>query len=360
MCDLDAAKYEYELLFDYIVRGNIVRSRINWYEKGEKNSKYFLNLENSRSSQATIRRLFDSKGRITVKPQSIMNEPRDYYQNLYSKQDSDLNEELCSTFLDYKIPILSEESMMACEGKLSLVECYEALQVFSNGKAPGNDGLTADFYKGFWNLLGHQLTDALNYSYEHGELSNSQKQAIIRLIGKKDRDRRYIKNWRPISLLTVDVKIASKTRAIRLANVLPEIIQVDQYAYVKGRMIFDSVRTIDDIMEYTKIKHIPGLIVAFDFEKAFDSLSWSFLFKALNSFNFGKSFISWVSVLYCNISSCILNNGFSTQMFEVCRSVRQGDPLSAYLFIIALELLLINIRHDNNIRGIMWKTGKLN
>jgi hypothetical protein len=72
-----------------------------------------------------------------------MNELRDYNQNLYSKQDSDLNEELCSTFLENNnIPILSEESMMACEGKLSLVECYQALQMFSNGKAPGNDGLT--------------------------------------------------------------------------------------------------------------------------------------------------------------------------------------------------------------------------
>ena len=337
------------------MRGNIVRSRINWYEKGEKNSKYFLNLENARSGQATIRRLFDSKGKITVNPEAIMNELRDYYQSLYSNQDSDLNEELCSIFLDNnKIPILSEESMMAREGKLSFVECYEALQMFSNGKAPGNDGLTADFNKAFWNLLGHQLTDALNYSYEHGELSNSQKQAIIRLIDKKDRDRRYIKNWRPISLLNVDVKIASKALAIRLVNVLPEIIQVDQYAYVKGRTIFDAVRTIDDIMNYTKIKKLPGLLVAFDFEKAFDSLSWSFLFKALNSFNFGKSFISWVSVLYCNISGCILNNGFSTQCFsEVCRGVRQGDPLSAYLFIIALELLLINIRHEKDIRGIM-------
>ena len=198
----------------------------------------------------------------------------------------------------------------------------------------------ADFYKGFWDLLGHQLTDALNYSYEHGELSNSQKQAIIRLIDKKDRDRRYIKNWRPISLLNVDVKIASKALAIHLAKVLPEIKQVDQYAYVKGRTIFDAIRTIDDIMEYTKIKQMPGLMVAFDFEKAFDSLSWTFLFKALNSFNFGKSFISWVSVLYCNISSCILNNGFSTQMFDVGRGVRQGDPLSALS------------AHDKNIKGI--------
>ena len=173
------------------------------------------------------------------------------------------------------------------------------------------------------------------------------------MIDKKDKDKRYIKNWRPISLKSVDVKIASKALALRLANLSPEIIQADQYAYVKGRTIFDVIRTIDDIMEFTKMKQIPGLMVAFDFEKAFDSLSWTFLFEALNSFNFGKSFISWVSVLYWNISSCILNNGVSTQMFDICRGVRQGDLLSAYLFIIALELFLINIRHDKNIKGIM-------
>ena len=140
-------------------------------------------------------------------------------------------------------------------------------------KSPGNDGLTAEFYKTFWNLLGQQLTDSLNYSFEHGELSTSQKQAIIKLIDKKDRNRRYIKNWRPISLLNVDMKIASKALALRLEKILPEIIQADQYAYVKGRTIFDAIRTIDDIMEYTKIQQLPGLMVAFDFEKAFDSLS---------------------------------------------------------------------------------------
>ena len=96
-------------------------------------------------------------------------------------------------------------------------------------------------------------------------------------------------------LLNVDVKIASKALASRLEKVLPEIIHPDQYAYVKGRTIFDAVRTIDDIMEYTKIKQLPGLMVAFDFEKTFDSLSWPFLFKALKSFNFGESFIKWVS-----------------------------------------------------------------
>ena len=75
------------------------------------------------------------------------------------------------------------------------------------------------------------------------------------------------------------MKIASKALVLRVEKILPEIIQVDQYAYIKGRTIFDAIRTIDDIVEYTKIQQLSGLMVAFDFEKAFDSLSWSFLFR---------------------------------------------------------------------------------
>ena len=110
---------------------------------------------------------------------------------------------------------------------------------------------------------------------------NSQKQGIIKLIEKKNKDKRYIANWRPISLLNVNVKIASKALTLRLEKVLSELISVDPCAYVKGRNIFDPVWTVDDIMDYTKLRNIPGLIVTIDFEKAFNSLSCTFLFKIL-------------------------------------------------------------------------------
>ena len=139
----------------------------------------------------------------------------------------------------------------ACEGKLRVKECFHCLQSFENCKSPGEDGLTAEFYKTFWNSVGHLLVDSLNYSYDHGELSNTQKQAIIKLIERKGKDKRYIGNWRPISLINVDAKIGSKVIATRLQKVIPEIIHFNQNAYVKGRTIFDAVRTIDDI--YRKI-----------------------------------------------------------------------------------------------------------
>ena len=94
-------------------------------------------------------------------------------------------------------------------------------------------------------------------------------------------------------------------------------------------------------------------MIAIDFKKAFDSVSREFLFRTLSAARFGSSFIQWIHTFYNNISSCVSNNGFATAHFDIQRGVRQGDPLSPYLFIIVLETLASTIRSDKDIRGIM-------
>ena len=111
------------------------------------------------------------------------------------------------------------------------------------------------------------MIDCFNYAHTHGELSNSREQAVITLLEKKGKDKRLIKHWRPISLINVDAKIVSKTLAKRLEPILPELIQCSQNAYVKGRSVFDAVRTIDDILEYTRHTKMSGFLVAIEFEK---------------------------------------------------------------------------------------------
>ena len=146
----------------------------------------------------------------------------------------------------------------------------------------------------YWLVSDCLQVDSLNYAFEYGELSNSQKQAIITLIEKKGKDKRLIKNWRPISLINVDAKIASKALAKRLEKTLPEIIHYNQNAFVKGRTIFDAIRTIEDVKEHTKQKCLSGILVAVDFEKAFDTLNFNYLIRILHEFNFGPSFIQWI------------------------------------------------------------------
>ena len=102
-----------------------------------------------------------------------------------------------------------------------------------------HDGITVEFYLGFWQLISKTLVreDALNYSHQHGELSSSQKQALITLLEKKEKDRRFLKIWRLISLVNVDVKIASKAIARRLEAVMPLLIPSKQNGLIHKRTV---------------------------------------------------------------------------------------------------------------------------
>ena len=180
-----------------------------------------------------------------------MNEIYSFYSELYDEQSEIQNDYSTCPFLENapSSPMLTDSMRERCEGQLTYSECFKVLSIFNNNKTPGNDGLTIEFYKFFWPEIESLLVDSLNYAYVHGELSNSQKQAIITLIQKKDKDRTWVKNWRPISLLNVDSKAIAK----RIEKVLSHIIHYDQNAFVKGRTIFDVVRTISDVMEFTKM-----------------------------------------------------------------------------------------------------------
>ena len=105
-------------------------------------------------------------------------------------------------------------------------------------------------------------------------------------------------------------------------------------------------------MEYTELHDIPGLILLIDFEKAFDSVSWSFIFKVLKFFKFGDSLISWIKFLYKDATLAVSQCGHLSNFFNIERGCRQGDPLSPYLFILCAEVLAINIRNNKTIKGI--------
>ena len=138
---------------------------------------------------------------------------------------------------------------------------------------------------------------------------------------------------------------------MRLRHVLPDIIHSDQVAYLKDRYIGQNIRVLDDVLYYSNETDADGIILCADFEKAFDSVEWSYIQKSLMAFNFGPKFIQWTKVMYNDITSCVLNNGFSSPFFQVTRGIRQGCPLSAYLFLLVAETLATGIRQNEHIKG---------
>ena len=173
---------------------------------------------------------------------------------------------------------------------------------------------------------------------------------IINLIPKKEKDLRFLKNWRPVSLLNTDYKILAKTLANRLHKVISKIVTSDQV--IKDRYIGENIRNFFDIISYTEEKDIEAILPQIDFEKAFDTIEWPFLFQTLKAFNLGDNFIKWIKLLYTEISSCVGNNGYYSKYFQLKRLIRQGFPISALLFILVAEIVAIIIRNEKTMTGI--------
>ena len=315
---INLLKRDLEKIIEHRTKGAILRSKSQWYNERERNTKYFLNLEKRHFKQGTISQLKINETDFVTCDKAILSECESFYKHLYT---SKVNNDFASHFFQQaNETILSHEEQNFCEGFLFEKECAEAVKSMDSNKTPGTDGLPAEFYKIFWKDISTLLVSALNYAFEFGCLSTTQRRGVIKLIPKKDAELYYIKNWRPITLLNTDYKIAAKALANRI--------------------------------KYAAKENIPGLLLFIDFEKAFDSLEWSFIVNSLRFFGFGPSIINWVKVLYCKTESCVLNNGWSTNFFQTLRGVRQGCPLSPYLFIHSAEVLAKVVKNNVNIKGI--------
>ena len=152
-----------------------------------------------------------------------------------------------------------------------------------NNKSPGNNGLTKEFFVTFWEDIKDAFLNSCRAAKLKNELSTSQRQAVIKLIEKKDKDKRFIKKWQPFSLLNMDYKIISKALASRFKKVLPNLISPQQTTYVKNRFIGESGRLIADIIEITDVLNKEGFLVIMYIESSFDSLDHSFVIFVLKN-----------------------------------------------------------------------------
>ena len=350
---LDTAKKELENVNKEQLAGTVFRSKCEWAEHGEKNSKFFLNLEKYNYTNKNITHLEidideDTTKQITDEKE-ILDEIKNYYERLYSSNTT--NHAKMENIME-GIPKLTEDQKQITKGLITYDECLKSLKSMKNGKTPGLDGISADFYKFFWIDISDIVLDSINYAFIKNEMSTDQRMGLISLSPKKKKIKTALKNWRPITLLSVDYKLLAKALALRLKKILPEYIDESQFGYIKDRYIGENIRCVIDLNTFCEKEKINAYAIQIDFEKAFDSVNWDFMLFSLEKMNFDTEFIKWVKILYKNTTSCVANNGHKTESFNLRRGVHQGCPLSALLFIILVQVLQFMLYKNKNISGI--------
>ena len=293
-------KNDLELIYNHIAKEVRIRTKCDLYEQDEKSKKFFLNLEKQRSNQNRIRKLIVHEKEINNETE-ILNQLKLFCEILFQNTSQMKSADDINHFLNtLDTPKLSPDQIILCDIELTEKDLYDSMKSIDNDKSPGNDDLTKEFYVTFWDDIKATFISSIRQAKERKELSISQRQAIIKLIEKKDRDKRYIKNWRPISLLNVDIKILSKALSKKLKGVLPCLISTQQTAYVQNSNISESGKLISNIIEITNIRQMEGFLITMDFERAFDSLDHKVLISFLIKFGFGQNFISWIEIILKN------------------------------------------------------------
>ena len=356
--ELSVKKLSLENIYAYQAQGAYVRSRAAYKLEGEKPTKFFCALEKQNGVQKYVPQLIvkdsDNQEVLICDQKNVEEEITMFYEHLYKNKDQELEIYSIEQFLGTpQAPVnrISDDERTTMAGPITVQELTAYLKKSKNNVSPGSSGFTNEFYKFFWRDLKFFVSNSIQYAFEHKRLSITQNLGIISIIPKGDKDKRYLNNWRPITLLNSLYKIVSGCIAERIKPVLDKIIHPDQKGFVQGRYIGETIRTTYDVLKYAKDQKLVGILLCVDFEKAYDSISFKYIRKVLEFFDFGASLIQWVEILLHDFSALVNHCGNLSRTFSISRGCRQGDPIASYLFILCIEILAIKLRSDCTVEG---------
>eukprot|EP00253_Pinus_taeda_P008458 PITA_08458 len=329
------------------------KSRIRWLKEGEKNTKFFHRTTVQRRMHNQISQITNAQGDKLETQEDIEKEFLQYFKAM--SQEPAINRAEAIDDITRHIPrLITEEQNSLLLKPISLQEVEIAAKSLKIGKVPGPDGFSSNFFHHFWELIKWEVWQVVEESRSLRWMYPGLNATFIALIPKAE-DSNSPEKFRPIALCNIIYKIVSKVVALRLKPLLPGIISPEQSGYVEGRQITDRIIISHEIIHSLKHSKKPGMLLKIHLSKAFDSISWDYIQKILSAFGFSNAWIRWIMSMISSSFFSILINGIPTSTFRSSRGLRQGDPLSPFLFIIMAEGLgrsLTSAIQTHELKGI--------
>lgn len=302
------------------IEKNVRFSKQTFYESGPKATRILARRLRKQQLKHSITKIRDPlTDSVTYDINQIHKIFENYYQTLYTSSKP-ANESVITQYLaELDLPSLGLIQNEALTAPISRKELDAAIGKLKTNKCPGSDGFPNEWYKIFKEELAPVLLESFNWTLSRAEIWPSWREAVISVLPKEGKNMEYCESYRPISILNVDYKLFTSIISKRMENYLIDLIHEDQTGFIKGRQTHDSIRRTLHVIDQAKKQQLSFALVSLDAEKAFDRVSWPFLYKVLERLGFNNQFIRCIQSLYDSPRARIKINGHLTDSFQLFR-----------------------------------------
>nr|XP_023920446.1 uncharacterized protein LOC112031976 [Quercus suber] len=311
------------------------RSHVHWMMSSDKNSSYFHNRASQRFRRNSITEIKDSLGRKASGDKEVSVLFLDYFKHLFTTSNLHDIEEV----VQHSKKVVSEEMNNCLISNFSKDEVEIALKQMAPLKAPGPDGMPPIFFQHYWENIGDEVVRAVVSCLNSNSIVPSLNHTFITLIPKV-KSPEFVSEFRPIALCNILYKLVSKVLANRLKKILTHVISESQSAFQSDKAIFDNILVAFETLHHMKRKRtgkMGQMALKLDMSKAYDRLEWVFLQRIMEKMGFHSKWIGWIMECVKSVPYSILVNGEPKGHIILTRGIRQGDPLSPYLFLLCSE-----------------------